>query len=1501
MIRALLYVVPLLISCTPQPSMPSAGAWHSGPHEPVLLNGTEAFTTIQAAIDAADLYGTVTVPPGTYTENLRIRQSVTVAGAGQDETFLIGTVDITGTVETNFSGVSVTSPTFVSDGTWYTTREGIYVDGDGGIVNVWDVGVYYFMYGLYSVGSATSVLGEVHAAYNEYGIYSEYDLGTTIQNSLVHSNAVSGIHVTGSSGVVAHNTLWGNGFGGGTTAGAGAVGLRSGATVQVANNIIVSNDDGLNCDGCLGSLGYNLVWGNTTDYVNDASAASTDLSVDPLFMSATEGDYRLSSTSPAIDAGVTTSVVTDFYGDTRPSGAAPDLGYDEWVDSGTLLVISEVLANAATESTGEFVELYNAGRSAVELAGLVLTDGDDVDTLEAFDGSGTSLAAGAWAVVVDPEYDGAYTIDSAALLLTTGDTTLGNGLTTSDTVTLYESDGTTVIASFSHASDPGDGVSLEMVDIDTGDAAGNWRASACADGMSPGSAHCFPESGDPSGLVITEVMANADDERTGEFVEIYNPTTTEIDLGGLILDDGDSTDVLEGYHGGSTLLGAGEHALVLDPDFAEDYALPAGLVLVTTPDSTIGNGIANSSDSVALYLSDGTTLIDGYTWVADPGNGVSMEKVDYAAGDVSTNWAAGDDSCGVGHSAGRLNGATGGVCAAVIISEVMANAADEDTGEFIELYNAGDADVDLASLVISDGDTTDVLQSYDGGTTVLTPGGFAVILDAEYAGEYSIDSAAVLLTTGDTTLGNSLSVSDTVELFEADGVHSLDVFLYPSNPGNGVSLERIYLTTLADSTSWTDSTCASGSSPGSAACEEDGGGATSGYAGALLITEIMANPTTESTGEFVELYNAGKVAIDLAGLVIYDGDAADTIEAFGSGSTTLEPGAWAVILDAGYASEYTIPSAALLLTTDDAAIASGLSVSDPVMLYETDGATLIDSFSYPQDPGDGVSIDRVDLGVGDVETNWAASDCASGSTPGQANDACTGSTTDSDGDGYDSIADGGTDCDDTDSSVHPGAVEVCDNGVDDDCDGTASGCGLDGSYDVTDADIDIWGASGMRSYYDFEVADFDADGSLDLISGAYYAGSADGDIKAGLAYVNYGPIVSDTDTFTSQDLTLQGEHTNNYTGKVLASAGDFDGDGADDMVVTSYRNGTFLSGSGTVYFYYGGTGLVGDRMAEASSDAIWYAANSNDYIGSDAAFVGDLNGDGIDDLALGAYGYDSYAGSASGVVYLQWGDATRSSGNSPVDTAADVIIEGHQGGLQLGYYRQLSSAVDADGDGLDDLWMSSAYSDIGITRGGQAYLFYGDTTWSSSLISTDADASFTGASWADYLGQGIASPGDVDGDGYEDLLVGSGKADGTAGTNAGAAWLFLGGSVRWLGTADASTVAEAAIWGVSADDMLGTGVAGGDLDGDGHADLVLGAYGVDQGSTVDTGEVYVFSGPVVGTLDSSYADATIAGDTAEGYFGDCVRVADISGDGQSDVLISAWGDDELSVFLGGGL
>ena len=157
----------------------------------------------------------------------------------------------------------------------------------------------------------------------------------------------------------------------------------------------------------------------------------------------------------------------------------------------------------------------------------------------------------------------------------------------------------------------------------------------------------------------------------------------------------------------------------------------------------------------------------------------------------------------------------------------------------------------------------------------------------------------------------------------------------------------------------------------------------------------------------------------------------------------------------------------------------------------------------------------------------------------------------------------------------------------------------------------------------------------------------------------------------------------------------------------------------------------------------------------------------------------------------------------------------------------------------------------------------------------------------------------MDGDGYEDLLVGAEKADSSSDTDVGAAYLFSGGAGQWAGSYDAASYAMAIILGASAEDYLGMGVDGGDLDSDGHADLVLGAWGVDSSSDSAVGAIYVFNGPLSGTTDVSAADGTITGDTAESELGQCVLAADLNSDGQLDVLAPAYGSDELAVFFGG--
>ncbi len=151
----------------------------------------------------------------------------------------------------------------------------------------------------------------------------------------------------------------------------------------------------------------------------------------------------------------------------------------------------------------------------------------------------------------------------------------------------------------------------------------------------------------------------------------------------------------------------------------------------------------------------------------------------------------------------------------------------------------------------------------------------------------------------------------------------------------------------------------------------------------LYVSEVMSNPLVESTGEYIEVYNYGSTAIDLWGLIVYDGDAWHFLREFQSGSTVVDPGEYAVIVDLDYTGQYSIPSGITVVTVDDGAIGSGLAASnDPVYLYEADGYSVIDSYTFPFNAGNGTSVSRVVLADGDLEDNWIAEPCDY--TPGEA-------------------------------------------------------------------------------------------------------------------------------------------------------------------------------------------------------------------------------------------------------------------------------------------------------------------------------------------------------------------------------------------------------------------------------------------------------------------------------------------------------------------------------------
>lgn len=913
---------------------------------------------LRAALAEAEPGDVIRLGPGRFAGDITVETSrLTIEGAGPEATTL------TGAVLVRAGGFRINDLSMVADGaTW-----GLHADRQPAIARRVHFSGYNFAVGIFDA-RGISLLDACVFQGNQWGVYTR-DVEVQLVNSVLANNTKAGFFSRSNVRArIHHNTVVGNGFGtpGETTGGivAGPAGVE-----VISNNIVVGNHQGLNCRGCTDSRTANNVWGNVVNFAGDRRGNPGGLSVDPRFVDPAQRDFRLQADSPCIDAGANVGVDADADGNRRPAGSRPDMGAFEFQPPTAALVITEVMANPRIERSGEYVVIVNAGEAPVDLSDFFISDGDARDPLEAL-GDDAVLAPGAYALVLDRDFDGDHALPADVLRLTTDDASIGNGLAVGDPVLLIAPDGNTVVSRYADPFDPGDDRSAERVELD----GRVFRASLC--GKSPGAPNCDDTPApDPDGplLLITEVMANPRVEASGEYVELLNLGEAALDLAGFVIDDGDASDALRAYGAGDSVVpGRGGYALIVDPDYVPLEDLAPGTVLLTTDDRSIGNGLSNS-DPVTLRAPGGA-LVASYSHPFDAGDGNAVELLSLESGDAAGAWIASPctRSPGRANCAWEIEPPDPEAQSALRITEVMANALDEDTGEFVELFNAGDAPVDAAGLVIDDGDATDTLEAF-GGDTIIPAGGYALILDPEYADEYDIPPDTVLLRPDDTTVGSGLATTDPVLLKSADGRTVLARFDTPFNPGNGRSAEW-------QNGAWLASQCESGASPGRAACGEVD------LRPRIIINEVMANPLVESTGEFVELLNLGDAPVDLARFVLDDGDALDRLEGWAGGPTELAPGGFAVVLDRGYAGQYAIPADALLLTVGDNALGSGLAVADPVRLLLPDGATELSRYA-PFDPGNGVSAEREapdrDAFVaapcpGDVRATPGALNCTSG-------------------------------------------------------------------------------------------------------------------------------------------------------------------------------------------------------------------------------------------------------------------------------------------------------------------------------------------------------------------------------------------------------------------------------------------------------------------------------------------------------------------------------------------
>jgi len=446
------------------------------------------------------------------------------------------------------------------------------------------------------------------------------------------------------------------------------------------------------------------------------------------------------------------------------------------------------------------------------------------------------------------------------------------------------------------------------------------------------------------------------------------------------------------------------------------------------------------------------------------------------------------------------------------------------------------------------------------------------------------------------------------------------------------------------------------------------------------------------------------------------------------------------------------------------------------------------------------------------------------------------------------------------------------------------------------------------------AGDVNADGFDDIILGADGVNAGvNGGGKTFVVFGKSGDFAASMG-LSSLDGTngfrLDGIAAADQAGGDVSSAGDVNGDGFSDLIISADKGGA--NGNGEAYVVFGKSGGFAAATVLSSLDGsngfriAGFDQTGTPYISASAA--GDMNGDGFGDVMVGA-NHSNAGGSKTGGVYVVFG---KSGGFgaildvSSLDGNNGFVLAGSNYGDSTGGH--VSSAGDVNGDGFDDVIFGASLADFAGTGSGATYVVFGKSGGFAptlALSSLDGSNGFRldGIDASDLSGFSIRGAGDVNGDGFDDMIIGA-LAASPNGFDSGESYVVFGKAGGFAAVASLSSLNGNngfQINGVQANDLSGRLVSGaGDVNGDGFDDVIVGARGADHGGTYSGSSYVVFGGNFTGGAETQVGNSSANPLNAVNGTGLDVLIGGggndtLVSDGGPDVLIGGEGDDTLAV------